>query len=166
MTRGLEQTGRCGDVDRIFGEVIALVDRTDDVKRYVRKELIPMMDERRGRPPLSGDEIVKKLFSIDRSKPGEAVELIKARKASRFKLTPRVALEIADIIYYCFQPNCPEFLKDPEPLIRSCGVNMETAFAFCFVKYHTRLLCGDLKNHKEIEEAVIERFFRRPSEPA
>ncbi|HUS59944.1 MAG TPA: hypothetical protein VMX76_01010 [Nevskiaceae bacterium] len=144
----------------LYDAATAVIKKVCDRKKYIQETLIPRMDERRGRlRPLAREEIVKKLFSVDVPKPGEAVEIIGETVRAKRKLTPELALEIADIIYYTLQPNCPDFISNPKPFISGLGVDMGTAFAFCALKYETRLLQGDFANHKEVEKEIMARFL-------
>ena len=145
----------------LYDAVTAVVRKADDRKKYIQETLILKMDERRGRvQPQTREEIVKKLLSADVSKPGETVEIIEEAVRAKGRLTPELALEIADVIYCALQPNCPEWASDPEPLIiQELGIEMKTAFALCIVKYETRLLQGDSSNYKEIEKEVMARFL-------
>ena len=145
-----------------YDAVIAIVGKTDDRKGYIQETLIPKMDERRGRVrPQTREEIVKKLFSADMTKPGETVEIIEEAVRAKRKLTPELALEVADVIYYMLQPNCPDFANNPEPFITGLGIDMETAYTLCIVKYEARLLYGSLSNFKEIEKKMMARFLEK-----
>lgn len=140
--------------------VIAVVRKVDDRKKYIQGRLIPKMDGGRGRlRPQTREGVVKKLFSADMSKPTEAVEIIEEAVRAKRRLTPELALEIADVIYYTLQPNCPDYASNPEPFISGLEIDMETAFTLCIVKYETRLLYGGLSNYKEIEKEVMARFL-------
>jgi hypothetical protein len=144
----------------LYDAVTAVVKKADDRKKYIQETLIPRMDKRRGKlQPQTREEIVKKLFSVDVPKPGEAVEIIEEAVRAKRKLTPELALEIADVVYYTLQPNCPDFASNPEPFVSNLGVDMETAFILCVLKYETRLLQGDSANYKEIEKEVMARFL-------
>lgn len=110
-------------------------------------------------------EIIFKLFSTDRKKPGEAIELIDALTqpgGSGEEDTVRVALEIADIVYYTLQPNCPLVagINDPWEALEGIGVKRCHALALCVAKYTTRLSCGDLLDYKKIEEEVMKTLLR------
>lgn len=144
----------------LYDMIIAIVGKTNDRRGYIQETLIPKMDERRGRlRPQTREEIVKKLFSADMTKPGEAVEIIEEAVRAKRKLTPELALEIADVIYYALQPDCPDFESNPEPFITGLGIDMETAYALCIVKYEARLLHGSPSNFKEIEKKIMARFL-------
>lgn len=148
--------------DELYDAVTAAIKKNDDLKGYIQHTLIPRMDGRRRKPQsLTRKEIVEKIFSDDVSKPGEAVEIVDAMVRSKGKMTPELALEVADVIYYALQPNCPSFVSDPEPLVLGLGIDMKTAFTFCVLKYETRLLYGDSPDYKKIEKEIMTRFFSK-----
>lgn len=147
---------------RIYDVISVTLEAQVDRGAYVRNELIPRMAGRRDRTKaMSRDEIVTKIFSVRSDKKGEALEFFEELAyKSRWQLTPEFALEMADIIYYTLQPDAPEWLNDPTPLINSVGITLSMAYGFCIVKYETRLICGDVSNHKEIERGVMELFLK------
>lgn len=143
----------------LYAAVTAAI-KHDDLKGYIQGTIIPKMDKRTGKlQPQAREEIVKKIFSVDPPKPGEAVEVIEAMGGSGGRMTTALALEIADVVYYTLQPKCPEFLNDPEPLVSSLGIDMKTAYAFCVLKYETRLLQGDSPDYREVEEKIMAEFL-------
>jgi len=151
---------------KLYDVVTAVVGGVDDREIYIQETLIPRMDKHRGRlQSQTREEIVRKLFSVDVYKPGEVVEIIEETVRAKWELTPELALEIADVVYYTLQPNCPDFVSNPSPLISTLGVDMETAFAFCMVKYETRLRHGSPSNYKEIEKKVMARFLESLAVP-
>lgn len=147
----------------LYDAVITIIRKIDDRKRYIQEILIPKMDNHREGPrPQTRKEVVKKLLSADLSKPGEAVEIIEESVRAKRQLTPELALEIADVVYYTLQPNCPEWASDPRPFITQglgLGVDMKTAYALCIVKYESHLLHGEPPNYKEIEKEIMVRFL-------
>ena len=153
---------------KLYDVVTAIVGEVVDKKKYVQEVIIPRMDKHRGRfQPQTREEIVRKLFSASLSKPGEAAEIIEERVRAiieetvraKWKLTPELALEIADVIYCTLQPNCPDFVSNPKPFISALGVDTETALAVCIVKYETRLRHGSPANYRKIEEKIMARFL-------
>ncbi|MHA2060872.1 MAG: hypothetical protein ACW963_01085 [Candidatus Sifarchaeia archaeon] len=148
-------------LDRAHEQAIVVLSSVNDKEDYIRENIIPRMDRRRGRTsPIGGQEIIRKIFNVPPNKSGEAYELIAGELQEKgFDLTPLVASEIADIVYYTSQPNCPEHTKDPTPLFDFLGVDIDLARSFCILKYETRLMFGDDKDYKEIENAVLEKFM-------
>ena len=148
-------------LDSAYEQAIIVLYSVNDKEDYIQGNILPRMDERRGRTkPISRLEIVKKIFNVPPEKDGEAYELIAGELQGKgFDLTPSLASEIADIVYYTSQPNCPEHTKDPFPLFNFLGVDMDLARSFCILKYETRLNFGDEGDYKEIENAVLERFM-------
>ena len=148
-------------LDSAYEQAIIVLSSVSDKGDYIRKNILPRMDERRGRSkPIGRLEIVKKIFNVPPKKGGEAYELIAGELQEKgFDLIPSLASEIADIVYYTSQPNCPEHTKDPSPLLNFLGVNMDLARSFCILKYETRLNFGDEGDYKEIENAVLEKFM-------
>lgn len=147
---------------RIYDVISTTLEGQLDREAYIRNELIPKMAKRRDRTePMSRDEIETKIFSVRSDKKGEALEFFEeSAYKSRWRLTPEFALEMADIIYYTHQPNAPEWLNNPAPLINSMGITLFMAYGFCIVKYETRLICGDASNYKEVERGVMELFLK------
>jgi len=104
-----------------MGKIESVLDPTKtitDTETYICENIIPRMMVRRGRTEaLNKSEIVSKLFGIGREKPGEVIEFIDESQKGNFKLTPKLASEMADIIYYTSQKNCSDFIKDPSPFL-------------------------------------------------
>lgn len=152
---------RLGPSD-LYDAIVVTLGNIVDRKRYIQEVLIKKMDGKKGRiSPQEGEEVARKLFSVDVSKPGEAVEIIEESVRARGQLTSELALEIADVVYYALQPNCPEWVRDVRPFVTQfLGVDIETAYAFCILKYELRLLYGDLRDYKEVEKEVMARFLK------
>lgn len=135
------------------------------LKRYVDRVIIPKMNIAWGRTePMSGSEIVSKLFSIDPHKPGEMVEYMNTlyQKKAGFTRDPvEIALEIADIIYYTRQFQVPTFIQKANTFIESQGVTYGDALAFCCLKYSIRLKKTDHEEIKQEEYAAMKSFLEQ-----
>ena len=144
-------------IDIAYQQVKATLESAVDRREHIRGSIIPRMDQRRGRRTSLGRlGILKRLFSVDPHKPGEIYEILFETKPG---LTPSRASEVADIVYYVVQPECPEYLRDPSPFLSYYGIDIEQAYSFCILKYETRLSFGNEKDYKEIENGVLERFL-------
>jgi hypothetical protein len=146
------------------GEVLNLITTIPDTALYIEKDIIPGMMARRGRvKPLTVGEINKKIFNVEPEKPGEMSELVigELLKYNRYNstLTPELASEVADIVYYTSQTNCWDELKYPHDFFDFLGIDMEQARRFCILKYTVRMAIGDEENHKEIENEVLKQYL-------
>lgn len=145
-----------------IAEIFEIVDQLLPAEKpdYIRERIIPRMNERSGREkPLTRSEIIERLYSIDPQKPGEIVEGVFERVWSKYRLSADVALEIADIVYYTLQPNCPDVLSNPDPWYLLHQITPERAYDFCILKYSTRILYGNQPNYKEIEHWVMAGYL-------
>jgi hypothetical protein len=150
-------------------EILKKLGPAINLEKYIQESIIPRMDQRRGRAaPLSRNEVVEKLLSIkfwnsdfSSFKPGEMGEALLEIKKTCRELTTELAAEIADIVYYTSQTNCPDFLSDPTPFFEYLGVDYELARRLCILKYETRINYGDNEDHKETEYFVLEEYLRR-----
>lgn len=135
--------------------------------------IIPAMDVRAGRTsPLTEVQISDRLYSSRFDKPGEDHELSEALRESRgYLITPELASEIADLVYYSLQPNCNSEIKIS---IQNCctliigpdyingqlvDYSWEHALQFCIIKYSSRLKSGDEENYKELEYKLLEKYL-------
>jgi hypothetical protein len=159
----------------VFSSQLAItIDAIPDRRRYIHEQIIPTMDLRRRRiEAASPDEIVKKLYSTERRKPGEWVEFMMEVIKSGRRRTVDKALEIADLIYYMEQPggwmwlypNLPDSFdhteKELRVIERTLGVSLEEARLYCIVKYSTRAVYGDLpkRRYKRIESDIMTKFL-------
>jgi hypothetical protein len=120
------------------------------------------MDSNRGRKiKLDGENIRKKIYSQNLNKPGEYIEFMEVYEISDGRITPELALEMADIIYYTSQPNCPSDVKIVvKELEKMSGIDHELAQQFCILKYRCRLEQPiNSKNCKEIEYQRMSNFL-------
>jgi hypothetical protein len=121
------------------------------------------MSKRRGRNgDLSEEEVRQKIFSSVEEKPGEGWELFVEMQKLNGGLTPDVALEIADGVYYRMQPNAGKEIKINDFfyfLEANLGIDAKTAMGFSIVKYLTRLNYGDNSDYKKIEENVMAKHL-------
>ena len=136
----------------------------EEAKRnHIIANIIPRMNQRRDRlGPLSEEAISNKLWSPPASeKAGEHHELVQAIHDSQDVLiTEAMALEIADVIYYSLQPNAPKDTQENLDLSLFLILgDMGLPYDFCILKYEARLRFGDLTNHREIEEQIMQKFF-------
>jgi hypothetical protein len=124
-------------------------------------QIIMEMNFRRGHGDLSGEEIRKKIYSVDPNKRGEYWEFMEEWEVSDRELTPDLALEMADIIYYTSQKNCPEDVKlVATELEEKIGISHEEAQEFCILKYRCRLEQPLIsKNYKEMERDAMSDFL-------
>lgn len=133
---------------RDFGDEILRIIEDMNVRRYRFRNI-------------SSDEIHQKLFSSDPQKPGEYLEFMEEYKASEGRLTPDLALEIADIIYYTSQPNCSDQDKVlATKLEKMTGIDHRLAQQFCVLKYSFRAYDqkkGD--DYKKIEREKMVNFL-------
>ena len=133
-------------------------------EEYIVGVIIPAMDKRRGRLfPMLEEEVARHLWSPPASdKPGEEHELARAiTERDGELLTTDMALEIADVVYYYFQPNVPDRADKGvlESFIFIILGDMPLALDFTIVKYETRLRYGDTAEYREIEKEVMQTFF-------
>lgn len=106
---------------------------------------------------MSADEIHQKLFSSDPQKPGEYLEFMEEYNASEGRLTPNLALEIADIVYYTSQPNCSEQEKVlATNLEKMVGIDHKLAQQFCVLKYSFRAY--DQKDNDDYKKIELEKM--------
>lgn len=162
----------------IFYETLASKIRSiADKGDYIRRDLVPRMEEHRKGHGTPSDSI-SKLYSDDPNKPGEFYELmfeIIAGKRGTFSY----CLEVADIIYYLEKPSGWKFLytqtglqshefaitKEVEDLVTSClGVPLDRAMAFCILKYETRMQFDDVPGFKKLEEEFMEKFLQEEAQ--
>lgn len=110
---------------------------------------------------LNSEEIYKKLYSCDPNKKGEYWEFVEQYEISNGKLTPDLALEMADIVYYTSQINCPNELRTMTvDLEQKIGISHDLAQEFCLTKYRCRLdHPKEEKNYKQIEYSVMTEFL-------
>ncbi len=127
------------------------------------KNIIKNMDRKRGHQEnLTAEEVKEKIYSIDQKKPGEYLEFMEEYEISNGELTPGLALEMADIIYYTSQPNCPSDIKNLRyELEEKLGIDDELAQQFCILKYNSRLKePNDSKSYKKHEQKLMVDFFK------
>lgn len=144
-------------------------DRKDKAK-FIQKVIIPKQNVLmgRGQTYLSVLEIYQRVYSLE----GELAELTEAIWLSEFRLTPSVALEIADLVYFTQQPKSLIPFANSRLLYRVIGSicpnpdqMLNSFYAFCIVKYLTRINVDNLgidltkEERKALEERVIKKFF-------
>jgi len=126
------------------------------------ENIIKKMDKKRGHEKnLTAEEVKEKIYSTNPNKPGEYFEFMEEYNISNGELTPDLALEMADIVYYTSQPNCPDNIK---PLVFSLeemiGINHQLAQRFCILKYESRLKESNYsRNYKKHEKELMIDFF-------
>ena len=155
--------------DSELQKIVNLTLSPKDSLKHIQEEIIPEMEQRRKRSKsLSGETILKKLLDTNPDKPGEIHELLVGEiflNPHKFpqgpQVRPSVASEIADIIYYVSQPNCPESIKDPSDFLQLLGIDMELARQFCIAKYTTRLEFGDFPHYKKIENRTLQLLLQK-----
>jgi hypothetical protein len=124
--------------------------------------IINDMNLQRNRPRnMCAEEIHQKLLSTNPLKMGEYYEFMQEYQASEGRLTPDLALEVADIIYYTSQPNCSEedrlFASKVEDMV---GVDHKLAQKFCILKYSYRAYDQrDGDDYKKIEREKMVNFL-------
>lgn len=141
--------------------------RREQKMAYIIGNIIPMMRKRRNKKEApSYEEIERKLNSLPSSdKQGEYYELIeeliKNYNSNDLVITPEIALELADVVYYEMQ--LPESALRPDTevfLFLRFGQRLEEmVYDFCIIKYLTRLQYGDTANYKEIETQMMRWWF-------
>lgn len=136
-----------------------------EAKQHIEENIIPDMARRRNRTELfTHEEVVEKLNRLRSSgKQGEVNELIEEEeKASHLPrvplIYPGIALELADIAYYCLQPNYRKSEAD-DFLAYVYADGWHLPYMFCIVKYLTRLKNGDSPNYKEEETKIMTKFL-------
>ena len=137
------------------------VEPTNDFNESIQHIINEMNVQRNHGNGLDAENIRQKIFSIDLKKPGEYVEFMEAHSEADGRLTTDLALEMADIIYYTSQQNCPEEIKpiatELEELI---GVSHELAQQFCIKKYRCRLEQPiSSTDHKQKEYQMMSNFL-------
>lgn len=134
-----------------------------DRERYIKERIIPAMDVRRGRTSsLTTEEVIERLGRYPASgKPGEEHEMFREIVNAGESITVKLALEIADNVYYCLQPNAPENLIEHfrVSLEGVYGIEWDLMLDFCRIKYRTRLIYGDRTDHVKIEERIMNNFL-------
>lgn len=105
------------------------------------QQIITKINIRRGRTEdLSGENIREKIMSDNPNKIGEYWEFQQECELAKGNITPNLALEMADIIYYTSQKNCPDDLKPlANKFERLIGIDHQLAQKFCIIKYNCRL---------------------------
>lgn len=143
-----------------FDAILATARRVEDKKKYIKASIIRRMDNRRGRRgSMSQGEVLENLLSLDPNKPGEEYEFLAAMVRADESITPEMALELGDMMYNYCQENAPALPYYSFVIEGLLGIPMNWAFAFCIVKYETRLLFGDRPDYREIEEEVMTQFL-------
>ncbi len=134
---------------------------TRDFDKEIQGIIFDMNTKRNRFRDMNTDEVHNKLFSDDPQKPGEFLEFMQEFIASEERLTPDLALEIADIIYYTSQPNCSEEDKMLASKIEKIvGIDHGLAQQFCVLKYSYRAYDqkeGD--DYKKIEREHMVNFL-------
>jgi len=126
------------------------------------QEIIKKMDIRRGRTKdLSEENIREKIMSDNPNKIGEYWEFQQECELTKGNITPNLALEMADIIYYTSQKNCPDDLKSlANKFEKMIGISHKLAQEFCIIKYSCRLEQPiDSKEHKVKERQKMTDFL-------
>ena len=125
--------------------------------------IITDMNIKRGRSRNMGyEEIHKKLYSLDPEKIGEYFEFSEEYEASDGRLTPNLALEIADIVYYTSQPNCTKEDKKLATKVEDMvGIDHKLAQQFCILKYSYRAYeQTDSDDYKVVEMNKMKIFLK------
>ena len=137
------------------------VESTNDFNNEIQEIIIKMDVRREHKKHLSSENIREKLCSINPSKMGEFLEFEEEFAISQGELTPDLALEVADIVFYTSQPNCPEDLKHwSNNFEKRLEISHSLAQRFCILKYNCRLEQPvDSKNYKEKEREVMVNYF-------
>lgn len=116
------------------------IEFTNDFDNEVQKIIIKMNTKRGRNEFLSAENIKEKMCSINPNKLGELIEFEEQYSISGGELTSDLALEMADIIYYTSQPNCPKDLKHwSSDFEERLGISHSLAQQFCILKYRCRL---------------------------
>lgn len=146
-----------------YRDILALPDNIADTTQYIQSRVISGMTERRRRvAPMTHDEVEKKLHSLNPKKRGEEHEWAQAMCESHGMITPDVALETADLVYYYSQPIAPSRDNLNYVLFLTLGRNWQRiSDGFCIVKYETRMRAGDRSDHKVIEDRVMRLHLQR-----
>lgn len=132
-----------------------------DLHHYIIDIVIPRMQERRGREELTETQIRERLERPPRSgKPGEFRELEEQVRRDIDGVDGKFASEIADVVYYCNQPNCPQdLITSMHSWLELLGIPLKTAQEFCIIKYELRIQYGDRLDHKVIEDTYLDKFI-------
>lgn len=137
------------------------IENTNDFDISIH-QIIMEMNFRRGRGKnLDAENIREKIYSLDYKKPGEYIEFMDAYEVSEGRLTPNLALEMADIIYYTSQENCPRDVKPiAKQLEEKIGIDHKLAQQFCILKYRCRLEQPvRSKDYKQKEYQAMSQFL-------
>jgi hypothetical protein len=136
-----------------------------EAKQYIQENIIPDMARRRNRTePFTPEEVAEKLNRPRISgKQGEINELFEEDEVIRSQthaplMFPGIALELADIAYYCLQPNY-KLSEADDVLVYLYADGWALPYMFCIVKYLTRLKSGDSPNYKEEETKIMTKFL-------
>lgn len=142
-------------------ETINKVEGSGKYDKEIYDIILEMNIKRDRKISLSSEEIHEKLYSCNPDKKGEYWEFLEQYEISNGKLTPELALEMADIIYYTNQINCLSQLKSmATELEKKIGISHELAQEFCLVKYRCRLdNPKEEKKCKKIEYDVMTEFL-------
>lgn len=110
---------------------------------------------------LNAEDIFKKMFYIKQNKKGVYFEFLDQCDISNGRLTPELALLMAEIIFYTSQENCSndtkKFASKSEKII---GITHELAQEFCLIKYRCRLENPkEVKNYERIEYNTMAEFL-------
>ncbi len=110
---------------------------------------------------MNTNEIHQKLFSDNPQKLGEYLEFMEEYKVSENRLTPDLALKIADIVYYTSQPNCSEQDRIlATKLEKMIGIDHKLAQQFCILKYfHRAYEQQEGDDYKKIERELMVNFL-------
>lgn len=146
-----------------YRDILALPDKIVDTTTYIQSRIVLGMAERRKRQvPMSLHDTESKLHSMDPKKRGEEHEWAQALCESRGMITPDVALETADLVYYYSQPSAPRRDNLNYLLFLILGADWQRiSDGFCIVKYETRMRAGDRADHKAIEDRMMRLHLQR-----
>ena len=111
---------------------------------------------------MGSEEIHQKLFSLDPEKIGEYFEFMEEYEVSDGRLTPDLALEIADIVYHTSQPNCTKEDRMLATKIEEMvGIDHKLAQQFCILKYSYRAYeQTDRDDYKVVERDKMAMFLK------
>jgi hypothetical protein len=146
-----------------YKDILALPDRVEDTAQYIRSHILTGMALRRRRSAsMTLHETERKLHSTVPSKRGEEHEWAQAMCESHGLITPDVALETADLVYYYSQSFAPRRDNLNYVLFLTLGAGWQRiSDGFCIVKYETRMRAGDRADHKAIEDRVMRLHLQR-----
>lgn len=135
---------------------------TEALHDQIVSSVIPKMKERRNREgDLNAEQIREKLERVNSTgKPGELREFEEQIRRDVDGIDGEFAGEIADLVYYCSQKNCPaDEITNMHKWFDFLEIPFKAAQEFCIIKYTLRLRYGSEPNYKVIENMALDKYI-------